>query len=537
MKNTKLYYYLPIIFALLLILGIYVGSKLSPIYTSDRGLFSVNLSKYDKINDIINYIEKDYVDTINKDKLSENAILGILQNLDPHSVYIPATDLQTVHDELSGGFEGIGVQFIIYNDTIAVMLPVIGGPSEKAGIKAGDRIVEIEEENVAGTGITNDDVFKKLKGKRHSKVNIKVYRRQVPDLIDFKITRDVIPTFSVDVSYMLDKTIGYIKVSRFSATTHTEFVKALKELINNGMEKLVLDLRGNGGGYLNEANMMADEFLEKEKLIVYTEGKNRPKDMLFSTSHGNFKNQPLVILIDDMSASASEIVAGAIQDNDRGTIIGRRSFGKGLVQEQVTLLDGSAIRLTVARYYTPSGRCIQKTYKNGNEEYFKDIYDRFHSGEMDNKDSIDFPDSLQYKTVNGRIVYGGGGIMPDVFVPLNLEDNSEYFNQIVNKNLIYQFAFNYTDANRNELQKFRTYNDFNRKFIITSEILNNMISYAEENGVIRNNQDLAKSKFIIETWLKAYIGRNLFGDLCFYPIIHNIDNTLIQAKKHLENRK
>lgn len=535
MKNTRLYYYLPIIFALLLVLGIFIGSRLSPIYTSDRGLFSIDLSKYDKINDLINYIEKDYVDTISKNKLTENAILGIIQNLDPHSVYIPASDLMSVNDELSGQFEGIGVQFIIYKDTIAVMMPVIGGPSEKAGIKAGDRIVEIDGENVAGKGITNDDVFKKLKGKRHSKVDIKVFRRDESELIDFTITRDIIPTFSVDVSYMLDKTIGYIKVSRFSATTHTEFVKALKDLIKKGMDKLVLDLRGNGGGYLNEASLMADEFLDKDKLIVYTEGKNRPKDMLLSTSNGNFKKQALVILIDDMSASASEIVAGAIQDNDRGTIIGRRSFGKGLVQEQVTLLDGSAIRLTVARYYTPSGRCIQKTYENGNDEYFNDIYERFHNGEMENKDSIAFSDSLQYKTVNGRTVYGGGGIMPDIFVPLDMNDNSDYFNQLVSKNLIYQFAFNYTDAHRSELLKFQTYKYFNSNFSITPLILNNLLRYAEENGIANNNTEFAKSKLIIETRLKAYIGRNIFGDDSFYPIIHNIDNTLIEAVKYLRS--
>ena len=535
MKNKRLYYYLPIIFALLLIIGVFIGSKLLPIYTSNRGLFSTNLSKYDKINDIINYIEKDYVDTIVKNQLSENAILGILQNLDPHSAYIPASDLQGINDELSGRFEGIGIQFIIYKDTITVVKPVKGGPSEESGVKAGDRIIEIEGKNVAGTGIKNEDVLQKLKGKQYTKVNIKVFRRKEHKTINFTITRNIIPTFSVDISYMLKKDIAYIKVSRFSATTHTEFVKSLKELKNSGMQKLILDLRGNGGGYLNEAHLMADEFFEKDKLIVYTEGKNRTKEMLFSTSNGNFKTKPLVILIDDMSASASEIVAGAIQDNDRGIIIGRRSFGKGLVQEQLTLLDSSAIRLTVARYYTPSGRCIQKTYNNGNEEYYNDIYDRFLNGEMDNKDSIVFQDSLQYKTTKGRIVYGGGGIMPDIFVPLGFNNNSEYFKQLINKNLIYEFAFNYTDSHRSKLEKYSNFDNFNEKFIISSKTLNEFIRFAEKNDVSPNNSELIKSKQIIKTRLKAFIGRNVYGDEGFYPIIHKTDKTVIQAIKHLEN--
>ncbi|MCD6113106.1 MAG: PDZ domain-containing protein [Bacteroidales bacterium] len=529
-KNKSVYF--PIVFSLVLIFGILIGIKLAPInpikfYSSRDFLKSIN--KHSKIDDIISYIEQNYVDSVNGKKIEETAIKSILQTLDPHSVYISAEEFNEVNDQLVGNFEGIGIEFRIQKDTLFVIHTINGGPSEKAGLRDGDRIVKVEGKNIAGVNITSREAMKLLKGKRNTKVNISVFRKGVPGLINFVITRDIIPSYSVDFSYMLNDSIGYIKLSKFSETTYKEMHKSIETLKNKGMTRLMLDLRGNSGGYLQAAVNLSNEFLDKGKLIVYTEGNNRPKKYFYATENGIFTKQKLIILIDEGSASASEIVAGAIQDNDRGTIVGRRSFGKGLVQEQLFLSDGSAIRLTIARYHTPSGRCIQRPYNNGIKDYYNDYYNRFIDGEMQYADSIHFPDSLKYFTPKGKIVYGGGGIMPDVFVPIETGKNYAFYNSLINKGVIYQFAFNYTDINRKKIIDSYTEETFNKNFIITDSIFNELIEYAEKKGVKRNKISINNCKKEISILLKSLIGRNTFGDKCFYPIYHKSDNIFQKA--------
>ena len=395
------------------------------------------------------------------------------------------------------------------------------------------RIVIVDDSLVAGVGIKNADAIGKLKGPRGTDVNIKVYRRGIVGLLDFTITRDVIPTFSVDVAYMSSDTIGFIKVSKFSATTYEEFMAALNTLLDNGMTSLILDLRGNTGGYLQAATKMADEFLQAEKLIVYTEGNNRPRNYAYASKSGHFENQKLVVLINEGSASASEIIAGAVQDNDRGMIIGRRSFGKGLVQEQLNLPDGSAVRLTIARYYTPSGRCIQRSYENGKEDYYDDFYERFHNGEIQSADSIHFNDSLKFQTLSGRIVYGGGGIMPDIYVPYDADDYPEYYNKLLDRGLIFRFGFSYTDSHRQDLALYADFDDFYQNFKIGRRMFNDFIAYAEEKGIDRDEQGIRASEDRIKTLMKAFIARNLYDDDGFYPIYHKIDETFLRAVEFL----
>jgi carboxyl-terminal processing protease len=525
MNKNKLSVYLPVILSLVLIFGIVIGIQLG------------NVGKSDKLNEIINYVHNNYVDTISKDVLTEKAITSMLQTLDPHSVYIPAREYHDALDPLLGSFEGIGVQFRIENDTITVITPVSGGPSEKLGIKSGDRIVKIDGKNVAGIKITNNDVMRKLKGKKGTKVNISIFRRGVHDLLDYTVTRDVIPTYSMDVAYMVKPGIGYIRLNNFSATTHEEISSGLQQLRSQGMKKLIFDLRGNGGGYLQAAIDVADEFLPAEKLIVYTEGQHHPREYAYATAEGLFETGELIVMIDEWSASASEIVAGAIQDNDRGTIIGRRSFGKGLVQGQMMFKDSSTLRLTLSRYYTPTGRCIQKPYNNGTDAYNNDYYHRFMSGELDNPDSIHFADSLRFKTPKGKIVYGGGGIMPDVYVPIEKDSTLRYYNQVVNKGLLYQFAFDYTDTYRKELEKNKSFNEFDKNFRITDEIYHDFISYASKKGVKYEGLNLVSSDNRAKILLKAYIGRNILDNAGFYPLLNSIDQTFIKALQLLEGKK
>lgn len=538
-KKRRHFIYFPIYFAIALIAGIFIGrdfTVVSKVESDSTNIFKVNLSSYDKVNDVINYIYKAYVDTINRENLKEDAITGILENLDPHSYYVDAKEFEKVNDPLLGSFDGIGIEFRIIKDTVVVLNTILGGPSEKVGMLAGDRIVKVEGETIAGVKITNEKVIKLLKGKSGTRVNVSVYRRGVKDLIEFTITRDKIPMTSLDIAYMITDTIGYIKISRFSATTHKEFVDALTSLQNKGMKQLVLDLRGNGGGYLDAAIDMADELLPSGDLLVYTKGKSRPKTTAYATSKGRFEKGGLAILIDDWSASASEIVSGAVQDNDRGWVIGRRSFGKGLVQEQIRLADGSAIRLTVARYYTPAGRCIQKPYEGGKEQYYTNFYNRFVNGEVDHPDSIHFADSLKYKTEAGRTVYGGGGIMPDIFVPVDRKGDTKYFKALVNKGLIYRFAFDYADDNREYLEKnYPTKELFLKRFIISTSILNKLMDYAKNNGVEKDMEGLEEAKQQISTRLKAYIGRNILSDEGFYPVLNQNDKTLQKALEVLKN--
>jgi carboxyl-terminal processing protease len=533
MDKNKLKVYLPLVYAGLLLVGVLLGLELG------KGKNGISLFKpkpQDKINEVINYVKQNYVDTIGHNQLEEKAITGLLQSLDPHSVYISPSEFHDATDPLLGGFEGIGVQFRIEHDSITVITPVSGGPSEKLGIKAGDRIVKVEGKNVAGVKITNNEVLRKLKGPKGTKVHVSIFRKGVKGLIDYTITRDVIPIYSLDVSYMIDPAIGYIRLNDFSATTHDELIKALKDLNSKGMKKLILDLRGNGGGRLQAAIDVADEFLPDGKLIVYTKGIHRPKETAYATSGGLFETGELVVLIDEWSASASEIVAGAIQDNDRGLIIGRRSFGKGLVQEQLDFKDGSAIRVTVARYYTPTGRCIQKSYKNGSEDYYNDYYHRILSGEMENPDSIHFADSLKFRTPKGKIVYGGGGIMPDIYVPIGKDTTYKYFNLLANKGLIYQFAFDYTDKNRLTL-KYHSFSDFDRNFVITNPMYSDFITYTSKSGIKREGKDLSASDARVKVLLKAYIGRNILDNPGFYPLLNSIDETVLKAVSVLQSRK
>jgi carboxyl-terminal processing protease len=523
--------YLPLWFAMVLTGGILLGLFIA----SRTGSFSFLPSGKDKLKEVISYVEDNYVDTLSKNVLEEKAINGLLEKLDPHSVYISAEEFHDANDPLLGSFEGIGVQFRIENDTVTVINPVSGGPSEKLGVRAGDRIVRVDGKNIAGIKITNNDVMRKLKGPKGTKVQVAIFRRGTTGLLDFNITRDVIPTYSMDIAYMASPGIGYIRLNNFSATTHDELHQALEKLLDDGMKKMILDLRGNGGGYLKAAIDVADEFLEKGKLIVYTEGMHHQKEIAKATADGLFEKGDLVILVDEGTASASEIVSGAIQDHDRGLIAGRRSFGKGLVQEQMDFKDGSAVRLTVARYYTPTGRCIQKSYKDGLEIYNSDYYHRFMNGELEHPDSIKFPDSLKYKTPKGRTVYGGGGIMPDVFVPLEKDSALIFYNRCINKGLVYQFAFDYTDQHRPGMQYIKTAAQFDKSFIVTDAIYAGFLKTASLKGVKHEGKDLAKSDLYVKTMIKAYIGRNLLDNDGFFPVMNTIDPVFLKALELLKN--
>jgi carboxyl-terminal processing protease len=529
-NKRKLTIYLPIILALIFIAGMYLGSILSLNNSSDKKLFSFGLGNYDKLKDVMNYIEESYVDSITVDQLTEDAISSLLEKLDPHSVYISAVEFNDANDPLLGSFEGIGVEFRIQKDTITIINVIAGGPAEDKGVMAGDRIVKVDGKNVASVKITNTQVMKLLKGPKGTTVKISVFRHGVTELLDFTITRGVIPTYSVDIAYMITNDIGYIKLNKFSATTYQEFVKGLIKLKGKGMTKLILDLRDNGGGYLKAAIDVADEFLAEGKLIVYTKGAHKPKEEEYATKTGNFEKGSVVILIDEFSASASEIVAGALQDNDRATIIGRRSFGKGLVQEQLQLYDSSAIRLTIARYYTPTGRCIQNPYDDGTEEYYNEFYQRFIDGELENIDSTKFADSLKFTTPKGKIVYGGGGIMPDIFVGIGKDENSKYFTSLYNKGLITQYAFDYVDKNRSTLKATYTNADgFIKYFSIDETLFYEFIQYGIKNGVVKDDEAIVLSGKNIKTYLKAFIGRNLFDDEAFYPTLHLTDKTVLKA--------
>lgn len=490
-----------------------------------------------KIENLLQLIDYAYVDTVNEDKITEAAIVALLKELDPHSVYIPEKELKKMNEPLIGNFEGIGIQFNILHDTLIVVSPIPGGPSEKVGLLAGDKIVEVDGENIAGIGIQNSDIQKKLRGKKGTKVTVGIKRKRVKELLKFTITRDEIPIYSVDASYMLNDEIGYIKINRFASKTIDEFREGLAKLKKQNVKHLVLDLRGNGGGYLKSAIQLADEFLEEDKLIVYTEGIKSPKQEYHTTEKGGFEKGKLVILIDEGSASASEIVSGAIQDYDRGLIVGRRSFGKGLVQKPFSLVDGSAVRLTIARYYTPSGRSIQRPYDEGKEEYYKELTRRYEHGEMSVKDSIVFPDSLKFKTLNSkRIVYGGGGIMPDVFVPIDTSMYSDYLSEVTREGIVNEFTLEYTQEKREQL--LATYPDlkqFKANFDAEKELLEDFVAYAEKKEVAKNEEEIAISKDFLLTRLKAMIARNLWDSSAFYEIVSNIDTTLQRAVEEINN--
>ncbi len=538
MKNINIKAYLPFLFAIVLALGVLLGLNLNFDRTSqmpsEKKFFSIGFDRYDKINDIINYIDEAYVDSINRQELTDEAIVNLLRNLDPHSSYIPASAFRELNDPLMGSFEGIGIEFNMMTDTVIVINPIPGGPSESIGIRAGDRIIKVEDETIAGVNIDTQDVVRKLKGPKGTEVTVFVMRRGVDDLLEFTITRDKIPSFSLDIAYMIDDKTGYVKLGQFSATTHQEFRMALERLNRQGLEQMILDLRGNGGGFLEAAIQLADEFLQPESLIVYTDGRKRPKTVATARRNGGFETQPLVVLIDEWSASASEIIAGAMQDHDRGVVIGRRSFGKGLVQEQVQLGDGSALRLTVARYYTPSGRSIQKPYDNGSEEYYADFMQRYLEGELEHPDSIRYDDSLRFETASGRTVYGGGGITPDIFIPLNTDERSPYFVKVANRGLIYRFAFDYADDNRDRIKAYETAENFVENFQVNS-IEQSFIDFAESEGVDFNEEEYRVAENLIKAQIKAYIGRNIFGNDAFYPVMNKRDAAVARALEVLQS--
>ena len=474
-----------------------------------------------KFNKALSFIDMFYVDTINQKQLVEEAIVSMLKDLDPHSVYISPEEVREMNEPLQGNFEGVGIQFSIQEDTIIVVSPISGGPSEKLGIRPGDRIVKINDKVMAGIGVKNKDVFDKLRGAKGTKVKMSIFRKGEKELIEYEVTRDKIPIFSIDAAYMIDNEIGYIKLSRFSATSMDEFTKALNTLKTKNVKSLILDLRNNGGGYLNIAIDLADQFLNDNKMIVFTEGRNSPRADYKSTKKGDFENGKLVVLVDEGSASASEIVSGAIQDWDRGIILGRRSFGKGLVQRPFTFPDNSMIRLTIARYYTPTGRSIQKPYEDA-KEYSKDLINRYNKGELSNKDSIHFPESLKYKTLlNQRTVYGGGGIMPDLFIPLDTTKFTDYYRNLLRKGTINKFTFNYIDKNRASLtSQYTDFKVYNKTFEVSDKMIEELNILAEKDKVTVKPEELEKSKGDIKLQIKALIARDLWDTSEYFEVIN-----------------
>ncbi len=489
-----------------------------------------------KFASALQIIDYAYVDTVNEQKLVEDAIEAMLKHLDPHSIYISREDLQSANEPLEGAFEGIGISYQIYHDTILVISPVQGGPSERLGIMAGDKIVKINGENATGKFVNTKYVKKKLRGKKGTLVNVDIVREGRKKLLKYTIIRDKIPIHSIDAAFMVNDYVGYVKLNRFSRTTMDEFHQALGKLKDSGMKNLILDLRGNSGGYLDVAIDLSDEFLGFGKLVVYTKGNSSPKRKYKSTFRGEFENGKLVILIDEGSASASEIVAGAIQDWDRGVIVGRRSFGKGLVQRPYYLPDSSVIRLTVARYYTPSGRCIQKSYKNGYDQYYDDLERRLKKGELTDEDKINFPDSLKYYTENHRVVYGGGGIMPDVFVPWDSTKYSDFYVDLLSKGLFNDFIIGYVEKERKYLKmKYPTFKDFNNDFDIEQSLTDDFLAFARKKYIVPKKNEFETSEQIIKYQLKAILARNLYNFESYFEVMTQIDDGFRKAVEVLEN--
>jgi len=492
-----------------------------------------------KFGRLLRLLDGYYVDSVNVDELTEKAIIHVLSELDPHSVYISKEEVEKMNEPLKGNFEGIGISFNILKDTLLVLSTIPDGPSEKVGVRAGDRIVEVDEKNIAGIGLKNSDVYDLLRGDRGTKVDIKVLRRNVTDFLDFNIIRDKIPINSLDASYMLDESTGYIKLNKFSATTTDEFTDAIKELGKDNLKNLVLDLRGNGGGYLKTAIEIADQFLKNNELIVYTSGLHESKREYSASINGEFEKGNLVVLVDENSASASEIVSGAVQDWDRGIIIGRRSFGKGLVQKPYFLTDGSMVRLTTAHYYTPSGRCIQKPYNEGICDYRKDFQNRLEHGELYTADSIVFADSLKYKTLlNGRDVFGGGGIMPDIFVPMDTSSHYRYINRLRRNSVIYNFTLDYMDNHREEIKKkYPNFEKFEKEYEISDDLIADVVANGEKEGIEKDEESLSFTKDDMKTEMKAIIARDLYSRNAFYKIYYRNDEAILEALKVIKNQK
>ena len=528
MSNEKArFVWVPLLVAIAIVGGIVIGKFFSAETPFGR------TPRYDKIESLLQCIEQQYVDTVNRNDLIENVMPKILGELDPHSAYIPAKDLESVNEELEGSFSGIGIQFNILNDTINVVSVISGGPSEKVGILAGDRIISVNDTSFVGEGISNERVMKNLRGPKGTTVKLEILRKTAKNPLTYEVTRGDIPVNSVDAAFMLDDKSGYIKVSKFGRTTYDEFITALSKLNNQGAESFIIDLRGNSGGLMDIPINMANEFLPANRLIVYAEGKAFEREDAISNGTGAFQKEPLVVLTDEWSASSSEIFAGAIQDNDRGLIVGRRTFGKGLVQQQIPFRDGSAIRLTVARYYTPSGRCIQKEYQLGKaEDYSMDIVNRYMHGEFFNVDSIKQNKELVFHTFNGREVYGGGGIMPDIFVPRDTTGYTSYFNSVANEGLLYQYAFDYTDKYREKLSEAKSVEEL-EAMLEPNMLLNKFVQYAAQKGIRPRPVYINISRKLIVHTLQAYIARNILGEEAFYKLLLRDDETLRKAQEAL----
>lgn len=507
--NSK---YLPLLFFAVLAIGILLGGMLN--FPNQNYFFSKNQSK-NKLNKLLDFIDNEYVDSVNSDSIMNLTIDNILGQLDPHSVYIPPSEQTQVAESMRGDFVGIGVNFYMYRDSVAIIKTVENGPSEKAGIKAGDRILYADKTKLFGRKLPNDSLFSKLKGKEGSEIVVTVYRKSENKKIKIKIKRGVIPIKSVDEALLLDPTMGYIKINRFAETTYDEFKTGLDKLKREGAKSLVIDLRDNCGGYMDQAIAIADELLKDKQLIVFTKDKNGTTDKTFATKKGNFENGELFILINENSASASEILAGAIQDNDRGTVVGRRSFGKGLVQREMDFDDGSAVRLTVARYYTPTGRSIQKPYTKGTEDYLKESESRFDSGELYYKDSIKTPKTPKFKTPKGKTVYGGGGIVPDVFVPLEVEKGKGHTTYLLQSGVLGQFVFEQLDQNRNAF-KGMTFENFKVKIDDTDLYFNAFQKYLSKNGI---DMKLEKNKSLVKRYIAAEFARQLYSENKFYEMV------------------
>jgi len=491
---------------------------------------------YEKFDRLMQLIEYAYVEDVDQAKIVEDAVINVLKELDPHSTYISKKDIEKTNEPLVGNFEGVGIQFQIFHDTILVVSPVPGGPSDKLGIQAGDKIIKINGEDAFGSKINNQFVLDHLRGPKGSKVTVGIFRKGTKGLIDYSITRDKIPLNSIDATYMAAPETGYIKLARFARSSADEFRESVTQLKKEGMKNLILDLRNNSGGYLDIAFELADEFLPGGKMIVYTQGVRSPKQDFIATSRGSFETGKLVVLIDEASASASEIVSGAVQDWDRGVIIGRRSFGKGLVQRPFMLPDSSMIRLTTARYYTPSGRCIQKSYENGADDYFSEVVNRFQDGEVFHADSIKLPDSLKYYTHNKRIVYGGGGIMPDLFIPLDTTFLSKYYTDIFRKGLLNDYILQYVENHRKDL--LVSYPDvkcFMTGFKDDNKIMDDFVGYAASKEVPRDEKGLESSGKQIRIILKGLLARNLYNTNAYFEVIGSTDDDINKAVDVLSN--
>ena len=539
MKEPQFNYaWLPFWASITLVIGMFVGNwnnRSSEYQLYDT--YDYEYARRNNFNMLLHLIEQQYVDSVNSKELTDNAMASILQELDPHSAYIPAEDLESVNEELEGSFSGIGIQFNLLNDTINVIDVIAGGPSERCGLLPGDRIITVDDSLYVGKTISNEKVMKNLRGAKGTVVKLGVQRKGQSELLYFDVERGDIPLHSVDAAYMIEPEIGYILVSKFGRTTYEEFLVALARLRNEGAESFIIDLRGNGGGYMDAAINMVNEFMLAGELIVYTEGRAFPREDAVANGMGSFKENPIVVLTDEWSASASEIFAGAIQDNDRGLVVGRRTFGKGLVQSQLPLSDGSAVRLTVARYHTPSGRCIQKEYSMGDDEdYNMDILNRYNRGEFFSADSIHQHTDMVFTTAGGRTVYGGGGIMPDIFIPSDTSYVTPYYSDVINKSLLYKYAFEYVDTHRSRLSEADNHKEL-VAILDANLLLNDFIAYAERNGVAPRYADIKISKQVLVRLLQAYIARDVMGNEAFYPIFMRDDNVVMEACKIIKEER